>query len=76
MSQSLFKPHPMTQINGYLHFNGDCREAMTFYRECLGGELSLQTIGEHLPTSSASTGCSITTKARKRKPHANFTQTI
>lgn len=36
----------MTQINTYLTFNGNCREAMTFYRECLGGELVLQTIGE------------------------------
>ena len=36
----------MTQINSYLTFNGNCREAMTFYASCLGGELSLQTIGE------------------------------
>lgn len=36
----------MTQVNVYLTFNGNCREAMTFYKECLGGELSLQTIGE------------------------------
>lgn len=36
----------MTQINTYLTFNGNCREAMTFYQECLGGELFLQTIGE------------------------------
>ena len=36
----------MTQINGYLTFNGNCREAMAFYKECLGGELYLQTIGE------------------------------
>jgi PhnB protein len=36
----------MTQINSYLTFNGNCREAMTFYKECLGGELELQTIGE------------------------------
>jgi len=36
----------MTQINSYLTFSGNCREAMTFYRECLGGELTLQTIGE------------------------------
>lgn len=36
----------MTQINAYLTFNGNCREAMTFYRDCLGGVLSLQTIGE------------------------------
>lgn len=36
----------MTQINSYLTFNGNCREAMTFYKECLGGELALQKIGE------------------------------
>ena len=36
----------MTQINSYLTFNGNCREAMNFYKECLGGELTLQTVGE------------------------------
>ncbi len=36
----------MTQINSYLTFNGNCREAMNFYNNCLGGELTLQTIGE------------------------------
>jgi PhnB protein len=34
----------MTQINAYLNFNGNCREAMNFYKECLGGELTLQTV--------------------------------
>ncbi len=34
----------MAQLNSYLTFNGNCREAMTFYKECLGGELELQTI--------------------------------
>jgi PhnB protein len=36
----------MTQINAYLRFNGNCRQAMTFYKECLGGELNMQTVGE------------------------------
>lgn len=36
----------MTQISSYLHFNGNCREAMTFYQECLGGELTLLPVGE------------------------------
>lgn len=36
----------MTQINSYLTFRGNCREAMNFYAACLGGELTLQTIGE------------------------------
>jgi len=34
----------MNQIVTYLTFNGNCREAMEFYRECLGGELRLQTL--------------------------------
>lgn len=36
----------MAQINAYLNFNGHTREAMTFYKECLGGELVLQKIAE------------------------------
>lgn len=36
----------MKRIQAYLTFNGNCREAMTFYKDCLGGELILQTIGE------------------------------
>lgn len=33
-------------INAYLTFNGNCREAMAFYKKCLGGELRFQRIGE------------------------------
>jgi len=36
----------MKQINSYFSFHGNCREAMIFYKECLGGELTFQTIGE------------------------------
>jgi PhnB protein len=36
----------MSAINSYLTFNGNCREAMLFYKKCLGGELDLQTVGE------------------------------
>jgi PhnB protein len=36
----------MKSINSYLTFNGNCREAMNFYRDCLGGELFFQTIGD------------------------------
>ncbi len=35
----------MAQINSYLTFSGNCREAMMFYKECFGGELFFQTIG-------------------------------
>nr|WP_295871958.1 VOC family protein [uncultured Chitinophaga sp.] len=36
----------MIQISAYLTFAGNCREAMGFYRECLGGRLSFRTIGD------------------------------
>lgn len=36
----------MTKINSYFTFCGNCREAMAFYQECLGGELTFQTVGE------------------------------
>lgn len=36
----------MTYINAYLNFNGQTRDAMTFYKECLGGELVMQKISE------------------------------
>lgn len=36
----------MPQLITYLTFNGNCREAMTFYQECLGGELYVQTVGD------------------------------
>ncbi len=36
----------MASINPHINFSGNCREAMIFYKECLGGELNFQTIGE------------------------------
>ncbi|MBS1682934.1 MAG: VOC family protein [Bacteroidetes bacterium] len=34
------------KLNPYLTFNGQCREAMTFYQQCLGGELTIQKVSE------------------------------
>lgn len=34
----------MTQINAYLTFDGNCAEAMNFYKECLGAELVLNKV--------------------------------
>lgn len=34
--------NPIT-LNPYLTFNGNCREAMTFYKEALDGTLEMQT---------------------------------
>ena len=36
----------MKELGPYLNFNGNCREAMTFYKECLGGTLTLMTFEE------------------------------
>jgi PhnB protein len=36
----------MKSIDAYLFFENQCREAMTFYQSCFGGELFLQTVGE------------------------------
>lgn len=31
----------MKSLTTYLHFDGNCRQAMQFYQSCLGGELQL-----------------------------------
>ena len=36
----------MKGINVYLNFDGNCREAMTFYADALQGELQVMTFGE------------------------------
>ncbi len=36
----------MAQLNPYVTFTGNAREAMEFYKACLGGELSIMTVGE------------------------------
>src|SRR5262249_40560106 len=36
----------MKGANTYLTFNGNCREAMKFYADCLGAELNLFPFGD------------------------------
>lgn len=36
----------MKLIQPYLTFNGNCREAMDFYKACIGGDLMITTFGE------------------------------
>ena len=36
----------MARLSPYLKFNGNCRQALEFYKSVLGGQLSLQTIGD------------------------------
>lgn len=38
-------------VYAHLTFNGNCRQAMIFYQECLGGQLEFQTVGQS-PLSS------------------------
>ena len=46
----------MAQLSPYLKFNGNCRQALEFYKSVVGGQLNLQTIGdspaaEHFPAA-------------------------
>jgi PhnB protein len=36
-----------SQLNPYISFNGNAREAMHFYQSVFGGELTLSTFGEY-----------------------------
>jgi len=36
----------MATLNPYLTFSGNCKEAMSYYKECIGGELTLMPVGE------------------------------
>lgn len=36
----------MAKLNPYLHFSGETRAAFEFYKECLGGEITLQAVGD------------------------------
>lgn len=40
-------------LTPYLMFDGECREAMGFYRDIFGGELQLQSYGEVDPSAGA-----------------------
>lgn len=45
------------QLNPYLVFEGNCRAAMQFYQQCLGGQLDIQTFAgtpaaEHVPADA------------------------
>ncbi|HTK57103.1 MAG TPA: VOC family protein [Gemmatimonadales bacterium] len=37
---------PPVRLTTYLLFDGDCKEAMTFYQHALGGELTMTTVGD------------------------------
>ena len=39
----------MKKLNPYLMFSGNCKEAMTFYKECLDGEIVSMETFENSP---------------------------
>lgn len=55
----------MKQIVPYLNFDGNCREAMTFYQRCLGGTLEVMTM--------ADSGFDLPPEAKERVMHARIT---
>lgn len=47
----------MAQLAPYINFVDTCHEAVSFYRDCLGGDLTIPTIGEspaarHMPAEA------------------------
>lgn len=56
----------MKDINAYLIFDGNCREAMTFYEKCLGGDLQLMPFSQ-MPGD-------IPKEAKDRIMHSRLTQ--
>ncbi len=59
----------MKAINTYLVFDGKCREAVEFYKKCMGAELSL------MPWSEAPSELGITAAdAKDRVMHATLTK--
>ena len=56
----------MKEMTPYLIFNGNCREAMNFYRRCLGGDLRIATFGEGDPK--------VPPEAKDRLMHARLTK--
>jgi PhnB protein len=48
----------MKSATTYIHFNGNCRQAMSFYHECLGGDLQItpQPDAGGIPSSDPAAG--------------------
>mgnify|MGYP002624977969 CR=1 FL=1 len=58
----------MTGLHTYLNFDGTCRDAMTFYAECLGAELEI------MPFSIAEGQFPFPEEARDRVIHARLSK--
>ena len=58
-----------SKLNPYLSFDGNAREAMEFYRDALGGELTVNTFGEYGDRRPAPTrSCTATSRPRRLRP--------
>jgi PhnB protein len=55
------------RLTPYLTFNGNCRQAMTFYQQCLGGELMVQAF-EDTPAAAQ-----VAPEARQNVMHSMLT---
>lgn len=58
----------MKEINAYLIFNGNCRDAMTFYQKCLGADLQLVKFSD-MPGN-------VPPEAKDRIAHARLTKGV
>lgn len=54
----------MAQVQAYLGFTDNGKEAVTFYRQCLGGTLGVQTVG------GSPVAADLPPKARERVLHS------
>ena len=49
----------MSSVATYLHFDGNCRQAISFYRQCLGAELQLNAYPDARGQPSSDPGAKI-----------------
>ena len=62
----------MKPLTPYLMFDGNCREAMEFYKSCFGGELQVMTFGE-APEDACPGGTKPTEENKNKVMHACLT---
>lgn len=60
----------MKDVNSYLIFDGNCREAMNFYNQCFGGKLDVMSFGD-MPADAAG-GEQMPPEMKNRVMHARI----
>lgn len=61
----------MQGTNTYLSFDGNCRQAVTFYAKCLGADVQIMAFGD-MPAGPE--GCNLPPEAKNRVAHARLTK--